>query len=84
MEISKQEYQKFVKDREKASPMVKDCLLAFAIGGSICVLGPVILDGWLAAGLTRTDAGTATPITLVLLAVVIAAASKLSKRQAAA
>ena len=33
MEISKQEYQKFVQDRAESSPIVKDCLLAFAIGG---------------------------------------------------
>ncbi len=71
MEISKQEYQKFVKDREQASPIVKDCLLAFAIGGGICVLGQAILDGWMAAGLTRTDAGTATSITLVFLSALL-------------
>ena len=35
MEISKQEYQKYVKDREQASPIVKDCVLAFVIGGGI-------------------------------------------------
>ena len=71
MEISKQEYQKFVKDREQASPIVKDCLLAFAIGGGICVLGQAILDGWMVAGLTRTDAGTATSITLVFLSALL-------------
>ena len=71
MEISKQEYQKFVKDRAQASPIVKDCLLAFAIGGGICTLGQVILDGWLAAGLDRTDAGTATSITLVFLSALL-------------
>ena len=71
MEISKQEYQKFVKDREQASPIVKDCLLAFAIGGGICVLGQAILDGWMAAGLTKADAGTATSITLVFLSALL-------------
>ena len=34
MEMSKQEYQKYVKERAQSSPLVKDCLLAFAIGGS--------------------------------------------------
>ena len=32
MEMSKQEYQKYVKERAQSSPLVKDCLLAFAIG----------------------------------------------------
>ena len=35
MEISKQEYQKFVQDRAKSSPIVKNCALAFVIGLSL-------------------------------------------------
>ena len=35
MELSKQEYQKFVQARAKPSPLAKDCALAFAIGGLI-------------------------------------------------
>ncbi len=71
MEISKQEYQKFVQDRAESSPIVKDCLLAFAIGGGICVVGQAIMDGWTAMGLDKTDAGTATSICLVLLSVLL-------------
>ena len=71
MEISKQEYQKFVQDRAESSPIVKDCLLAFAIGGGICVAGQAIMDGWTAMGLDKTDAGTATSICLVLLSVLL-------------
>lgn len=71
MEISKQEYQKYVKDREQASPIVKDCVLAFVIGGGICVLGQAIMDGWMAMGLEKTDAGTATSITLVFLSALL-------------
>ena len=71
MEISKQEYQKYVQDRAKSSPIVKNCALAFAIGGSICVLGQIIMDGWMAMGLEKTDAGTATSICLVLLSVLL-------------
>lgn len=41
MEITKQEYQKYVQAREKSSPIVKNCVLAFAIGGGICVLGQI-------------------------------------------
>ena len=70
MEISKQDYQKYVQERAKSSPIVKNCALAFAFGGGICVLGQVVMDGWTAMGLEKTDAGTATSISLVLLAVV--------------
>ena len=46
MEMSKQEYQKYVKERAQSSPLVKDCLLAFAIGGGICVAGQLVMDGY--------------------------------------
>ena len=71
MEISKQEYQKYVQNRAKSSPIVKNCAMAFVIGGGICVLGQAIMDGWMAAGLEKTDAGTATSICLVLLSVLL-------------
>ena len=71
MEISKQEYQKFVQDREKSSPLVKDCAFAFAIGGGICVMGQLIMDGFASLGLDKTDAGTATAISLVFLSALL-------------
>lgn len=71
MEISKQEYQKFVQDRAQTSPIVKNCALAFVFGGAICVLGQAIMDGWVAMGLEKTDAGTATSICLVFLSVLL-------------
>lgn len=71
MEISKQEYQQFVQERAKPSPIVKNCALAFAFGGGICVLGQAIMDGFTALGLEKTDAGTATSISLVFLSVLL-------------
>lgn len=71
MEISKQDYQKYVQDRSKTSPIVKDCLLSFVIGGGICVLGQAVMDGWSAMGLDQTDAGTATAICMVFLSVLL-------------
>ncbi len=71
MDMTKQEYQAYVQARAKQSPLVRDCALAFVIGGAICVLGQVIMDGWLAMGLEKTDAGTATSISLVLLSVLL-------------
>ena len=71
MEMSKQEYQKYVKERAQSCPLVKDCVLAFVIGGGICAVGQAIMDGWTAMGLDKTDAGTATSICLVFLAVLL-------------
>ena len=71
MDMTKQEYQAYVQARAKQSPLVRDCALAFVIGGAICVLGQAIMDDWLAMGLEKTDAGTATSISLVLLSVLL-------------
>ena len=71
MEMSKQEYQKFVQARAKSSPLVKDCVLAFVIGGGICAVGQAIMDGVMGLGLEKTDAGTATTISLVFLSALL-------------
>ena len=44
---------------------------AFVVGGLICTLGQAIQNGWLAAGLTKDDAGAATACSLVLLSAVL-------------
>ena len=71
MDMSPKDYQQYVKKKEKKSPIVKDVLLAFAIGGLICVIGQVIQNGWGAAGLNQEDAGTATACSLVLLSALL-------------
>ena len=67
MDMSPQEYQQYVQEKSPKSPIVKDTVLAFVIGGLICVLGQAIQDGWGAAGLDKEAAGTATSCTLVFL-----------------
>ena len=68
MDMSPQEYQAYIKEWVPKSPIWKDTALAFLIGGAICVLGQLILDGYRSLGLDKTDAGTATSVTLIFLA----------------
>ena len=70
-DMSKQEYDALIKQREKPSPIVKDCIFAFLIGGAICVLGQLIREGWLGMGLSDQDAATATSASLILLSVLL-------------
>ena len=69
--MTPKEYQAYVKAKAPSSPIVRDCLRAFLVGGLICTLGQVIQNGWLAAGLTKDDAGAATACSLVLLSAVL-------------
>lgn len=63
--MTEKEYGKLVKDLSPKSPIWKDCLNAFWIGGLICTIGQAIMNGYLALGLSRDDAGTAMSMTLV-------------------
>lgn len=67
MEISPKDYQAYVKQRQKKSPLLKNMALAFLVGGAICVLGQLIMNGFGALGLNKEDAGTATSVSLVFL-----------------
>lgn len=71
MNMTPKEYQDYVQQLSKKSPIVKDVCLAFVIGGLICVLGQLIQNGWSAAGLPEEDAGTATSCSLVLLSALL-------------
>lgn len=71
MEMSPEEYQQYVHQKAQKSPILKDTVLAFLIGGTICVIGQAIQNGWLAAGLSQEDAGTATSCTLVFLSALL-------------
>lgn len=71
MDMSNKDYEQYVKDRAEKSPLLKDCVLAFLIGGGICVIGQAIMDGFTAMGLEKTDAGTAASVCLVALSVLL-------------
>ena len=65
--MTEREYGKLVKEMSPKSPIFKDCLLAFLIGGAICALGQLIMNGYFALGLEKEEAGTAMSMTLVAL-----------------
>ncbi len=63
--MTEKEYGALVKSMMPRSPIWKDCINAFWIGGLICAIGQLLLNGYSALGLEETAAGTATSITLV-------------------
>lgn len=69
--MNSKEYSAYVKKMGPKSPIWKDCFNAFWIGGLICVLGQLIQNGYAAAGLDKTDAGTATSMSLVVLSILL-------------
>ena len=71
MDMTPQEYSAYLKRIAPPSPIVKDTSLAFLTGGAICALGQLIKNGFLALGLSKSDAGTAVSITLIFLSALL-------------
>ena len=69
--MTEKEYGKLVQELAPKSPIWKDCLMAFLVGGLICTFGQLIMNGYTALGLDETDAGTATSMTLVALSALL-------------
>ena len=69
--MTEKEYGKLISNMAPKSPIVKDCLNAFWIGGLICCIGQLIMNGYAALGLDKTDAGTATSMTLVVISALL-------------
>jgi len=69
--MTNKEYQKLADAHAPKSPIVKDCINAFWIGGLICVLGQLLTNGYGALGLEKTDAATAASMTLVAISALL-------------
>ena len=65
--MTEKEYGKLVQRISPNSPMWKVCIWAFVVGGLICTLGQLIMNGYLALGMVKDNASTATAMTLVAL-----------------
>ena len=65
--MTEKEYGELIKEMMPRSPIWKDCLCAFVVGGLICALGQVFLNWYGAMGLDKDAAGTAASMSLVAL-----------------
>lgn len=71
MNMSPKEYNRYVARLAKKSPLGKDLLNSFLIGGLICLIGQLILNGYTALELSEQDAAAATSVSLVFLSAVL-------------
>ena len=65
--MTEKQYDALVKEMSPPSPLGKDCLIAFLVGGAICCLGQVFLNWYSSLGLDKDMAGTAASMSLVAL-----------------
>ncbi|MBQ8533440.1 MAG: stage V sporulation protein AC [Clostridia bacterium] len=71
--VTKKEYSKMTEKAAPKSPVLRDCIMAFLIGGSICTLGQIFKNLYVYAGLDVKTAGLTATVSLIFLAVSLTA-----------
>ena len=69
--MTEKQYDALVKELSPRSPVGKDCIWAFCVGGAICVLGQVLINWYLSLGLEKQDASGAASMTIVAAAALL-------------
>ncbi len=65
--MTDKQYNALVREMSPRSPIWKDCLNAFWIGGLICTLGQIFVNSYTALGLEKQAASGAASMTLVAI-----------------
>ncbi|MBO5338306.1 MAG: stage V sporulation protein AC [Clostridia bacterium] len=71
--MNEKEYNEYVEKRAKKSPIVKNCIFAFLIGGLICTLGQGFFHLYTFLGIEEPDARTLVSVTLIFIACLLTA-----------
>ena len=69
--MTEKQYSHLVKELSPKSPVLRDCINAFLIGGLICTIGQVFLNWYTNLGLPDRQASTAASMTLVALSALL-------------
>lgn len=69
--MTEKQYGKLVEEMSPKSPIGKDCINAFWIGGVICIIGQLLVNWYGNLGLDKEAAGTAASMTLVALSALL-------------
>jgi stage V sporulation protein AC len=71
--FTKAEYSDLVDKKSPNSPILRNIIFAFIVGGLICILGQFITNYFLSRGIARETVASITPILLILLSVILTA-----------
>ncbi|MCJ8011477.1 stage V sporulation protein AC [Paenibacillus sp. KQZ6P-2] len=70
--LTHQEYKSIAQKHEPKRSTFKNCVLAFLIGGGICLLGEAIQRGFMSwFGMSVTEAGSPTVAVLIIISVIL-------------
>ncbi|MBQ7572698.1 MAG: stage V sporulation protein AC [Clostridia bacterium] len=69
--MTKAQYNEYVKTKVPKSPVISDCIKAFLVGGIICTVGEVFIKLYMSIGLSLDTSRTATSITLIFISALL-------------
>ena len=69
--MTEREYGRLVQELAPKSPIWKDCIKAFLVGGFICLLGQIAMNVYQNLGFNEVNAGTAASMSLVALSALL-------------
>lgn len=69
--MNKEEYKSYVEKRAKKSPVFKNALFAYLIGGLICIIGQLFMDLYVYLGVDTKLASTLASVSLIFLAILL-------------
>ena len=70
MKMNKKAYKKYVEAHQKKSPILKNCIWAFFVGGAICLFGEILCTLYKYVPIiSSSQVPTLTSITLIFLSV---------------
>jgi len=76
---TQKEYQEYVNKKSPNSPIIKNCINAFWVGGLICTIGQFIMEICKFRGLDNELSGTITSIILIFLSAFLTALNLFNK-----
>ncbi len=71
MRMTKTEYGEMAKKRSPNSKLYKTLPMAFLIGGTICCIGQSFINLYTLTGMTKTEAGLLTSVTMIFLSAIL-------------
>ncbi len=79
LNITNSEYDNLISKKAKKSPIVKNIILAFIVGGLICCLGQFISNQLANMGIDKEKAATFTSIILIFIGAFLTAVNLYSR-----
>lgn len=71
MNISDKEYDEMVKKASPSSPVIRNCLSAFIVGGGICCFGQLLFLIFERIGMDNKETRAMVSVTLIVIAAVL-------------